>query len=67
MKKLIISTVFTTAIALIFMVSFSMGNSYALQVSSGKTMSGKTMTKKHSKKAASKSKATLNNMGAGCL
>ena len=68
----IIRTVFTVAIALIFMVSFSMVNSYASQAGSGKTMSGMTMTKKHSKtkktkKAASKSKKALNNMGAGCL
>ena len=69
MKKFVIGTVFTVAVALIFMVSFSMGNSYASQAGSGKTMSGMTMTKKHSKtkKAASKSKKALNNMGAGCL
>ena len=67
MKKF--STVFIIAVALIFMVSFSMVNGYASQGSSGKTMSGMTMTKKHSKtkKATSKSKKALNNMGAGCL
>ncbi len=72
MKKFIISTVFTVAVALIFMVSFSMvsgiNNSYALQ-GSQMTGSGMITAKKNSKTKndANKSKKKLNKMGAGCL
>lgn len=72
MKKFIISTVFTVAVAFIFIVSFSMvsgiNKSYALQ-GSHLTGSGKITAKKNSKTKndENKSKKKLNKMGAGCL